>query len=382
MVLGFFNQVSPQPQSSRWDHPLRAMLSRCLTTGLTTGLTPWLTAATLGSSLFLAATPAQALESINLKPRFLLEEPLTLDVLESFVKDGKKTDDLQVLLDLMSGFSDLEEIDIRAFFSNVSDVDGALVDRFLISYVGEVVLQEVSLVLDPVNGANPDVWRTLGDALTAAAADDKVSMLEVLQQYELDRLEVDVRRFTQLQKRLETDVKDLQAIAGVQLSEELSGGLDQFFCGPDSEENQQLLALVNSLTATSDMDTEAALSQVVEIDPKLVDRFISSFFGDIVLRQTALILDPDTAKNVKVEDLKVTLGKSINDAAKDGRFSVMEALEFYEPNAVKDNVDKMSGTVQRMQGDLQDFQSLLDLDELANLTVIIQELICAPDTTP
>ena len=263
MVLGFFNQVSPQPQSSRWDHPLRAMLSRCLTTGLTTGLTPWLTAATLGSSLFLAATPAQALESINLKPSFLLEEPLRLEVLESFVKDGKKTDDLQVLLDLMSGFSDLEEIDIRAFFSNVSDVDGALVDRFLISYVGEVVLQEVSLVLDPVNGANPDMWRTLGDALTAAAADDKVSMLEVLQKYEPDSLEVDVRRFTQLQKRLETDVKDLQAIAGVQLSEELSGGLDQFFCGPDSEENQQLLALVNSLTATSDMDTEAALSQVV-----------------------------------------------------------------------------------------------------------------------
>lgn len=332
----------------------------------------------VGGTLALAPAPVRALETIELKPSFLLDAPLTLDALEAFVEDGKKTEDLQLLLDLISGFADLEEQDIRKFFAQVSDVDGPLIDRFLTSYMGEVITQELSLVLDPQNGGDAEVWQGYRDAFTAAAADGKISVLEVLQNYEPDNIEVDVQRFSRLQKRLEKDVADLQAIAGVDVSaEDLSAGLDQLFCAESAQNNDQLMNLINSFSAAVDMPVAEALSQTVEIDPKLLERFLTSFFGEVVLRQSALALAPDSLDNKAMQD---SLAKALNQAAQDGEFSIMEALEKYQPNAVDSNVELMASIVTRMQTDIKDFQRLLDLDELTDLTVIIQTLICAPES--
>jgi len=176
-----------------------------------------LTVAALSGTLALAPSPVRALETIELKPSFLLDGPLTMDALEAFVNEGKKTEDLQLLLDLISGVADLEEPEIRKFFAQVSEVNAPLVDRFLSSYVGEVIAQELSLVLDPTNGAKPEVWQAYRDAFDQAASDGKISILEVLQAYEPDNIQVDVQRFSKLQKRLEEDVQDLQAIAGVEI---------------------------------------------------------------------------------------------------------------------------------------------------------------------
>ncbi len=342
-----------------------------------------LTVAALSGTLALAPSPVRALETIELKPSFLLDGPLTMDALEAFVNEGKKTEDLQLLLDLISGVADLEEPEIRKFFAQVSEVNAPLVDRFLSSYVGEVIAQELSLVLDPTNGAKPEVWQAYRDAFDQAASDGKISILEVLQAYEPDNIQVDVQRFSKLQKRLEEDVQDLQAIAGVEISaEDVSAGLDQLFCTESALGDDQVMDLINSFSSAVDMPVAEALSQSVEINPALLDRFLTSFFGEAVVRQAAFALAPGSSKTLVDEGkLEASVASAISAAAADGNFSIMEALENYQPNAVESNVKLMSSIVMRMQTDIKDFQGLLDLDELTDLTVIIQELICAPDNT-
>lgn len=368
---------------------LRKTLARATQFRATHQLRQWvkgsaigLTVAALSGTLALAPSPVRALETIELKPSFLLDGPLTMEALEAFVNEGEKTEDLQLLLDLISGFADLEETDIRKFFAQVSEVNGPLVDRFLSSYIGEVIAQELSLVLDPTNGDSPEVWQAYRDAFAQAASDGEVSILEVLQAYEPDNIQVDVQRFSKLQKRLETDVKDLQAIAGVEVSAaDLSAGLDQLFCTESALGDDQVMDLINSFSTAVDMPVTEALSQSVEIDPALLDRFLTSFFGETVVRQAAFALAPGSSK-VQLDEgkLEENIASAISAAAADGNFSIMEALENYQPNAVDSNVTLMSSIVMRMQTDIKDFQGLLNLDELTDLTVIIQELICAPDT--
>ncbi|MGA0200992.1 MAG: alpha/beta hydrolase, partial [Prochlorotrichaceae cyanobacterium] len=92
--------------------------------------------------LGLAAAPGMSLDRITLRPTFLLEDPLPLQELEDFALEGRKSSNMQFLLDLIVGSSDLKEADLQNFLGNVSEVDGVLVDRFLTSAIGEVLVQE------------------------------------------------------------------------------------------------------------------------------------------------------------------------------------------------------------------------------------------------
>lgn len=332
----------------------------------------------LGSSLALAPAPARALDRIELKPSFLLENPLQLDDLVTFVETGAKNDDLQLLLDLLSGFSDVEEEEVRQFFGQTSVVDTVLLDRFLTSYVGEVVAQELSLVLDPQAGGEAQVWQSYRDAVSAAAADGELSVLEVLQNYGPELAVVDMQRFSKLQKQLSEDVEDLQALAGIDPTEASSSGLDQLFCTDQAGDENDLMMLVNNFSTTVELPAAEAMALETEVDAALFDRFITSFFGEVVLRQVVVVLAPGQ----EGEDRAATqeaIAAAMVQAAQDGQFSIVEALETYQPDAVESNVALMSSIVARMQQDVRDFRRLLDLDELTDLTVIIQELICGPD---
>jgi len=335
-------------------------------------------ALTLGGLALFSAPAAQALETIQLKPSFLLEKPLTLGELEAFVEDGEKTDDIQLLLDLMGSFSPFGEDDIRSFFSNNSEVDGPLVDRFLSSFVGEVMTQEIAIVLDPKNANNPAVWEAFQGAVKTSAADNEISVLEVLRNYELSSLEVDVRRFSKLQQRISKDVEDFQALAGVEFSDEFSQGLDQLVCTPDARSSEDLMNLINGFSTSVNLGVEEALAHEVAIKSPLLDRFLTSFFGEITLRRLTLILYPNGAPG-KAGEVEAAMQKAISQAGKDGQFSIMEALQVYKPNAVDQNVELLSGVVTRIQGDIRDMQSLLDLDDTAELSTILQELLCTPD---
>ncbi|MDF0554988.1 alpha/beta hydrolase [Kamptonema sp. UHCC 0994] len=161
----------------------------------------------LGTGIaLLNSSKAFAVEQITVKYG-ALDIALPMSDLQSFAQTGKPSSQLQSVLNLAK--QDPESV--RSMLTREVSLDSQLVMRLLNTYFGEIMLKQMAEV------AYPPVTRAQGslvlrDALVASARDNKISLIEVLQNYTPQALEVDGNQALAIYERVIKDAQDLQAI--------------------------------------------------------------------------------------------------------------------------------------------------------------------------
>jgi hypothetical protein len=248
------------------------------------------------------------------------------------------------------------------------------VANFFSSAIGEVLLQELIRILQP-DPVDPGAWQALQSAMIAASADNQSSVIEVLKNYEPDQLVVDVSRIGKLQGQVQKDIADMQLLLGIEKSGDFNAGVAELFCTAEGAENlkgQELLNLLFTFTASGQQDVANVFDTAITVDPPLVDRFLSSYFGGIFLRHVALTLEPGNDSKETI----AALSKAFSAAIKDGQFSVMESLALYQSANVSNYREKLLGTVTRIQGDIQGYQQILGINGSEDINAVIRTIVC------
>jgi hypothetical protein len=332
-----------------------------------------------------AAAPGFPLESINLKPSFLLEKPLPLKDLENFALKGSKSSDIQFLLDLIMGSSTLKESDLQNFLGKTSEVNGAFVNRFVNSAIGEVLLQELMRILqNPVEAGS---WQALRDAMVQASADNKSSVIEILQNYKPQALTLDVSQVGKLQSRVQQEIKAMELALGISPSGSFNAGVTELFCqnsglesvslGDSNIKAKALLDFLFTFTASGHQDIDQIFNQVIDLDPKLVDIWLNSYFGEMFLRNLALTLNPEDQELQTIPPLKAALEKSV----KAGKFSIANALNLYQPTRKDDYQAKLVKTITQIRDDIRDYQKILGIEGTEDINNVIRKIVCK-DSSP
>lgn len=154
----------------------------------------------------LNSSKAFAVEQITVKYG-ALDIALPMSDLQSFAQTGKPSSQLQSVLNLAKQNPE----SVRSMLTREVSLDSQLVTRLLNTYFGEIMLKQMAEV------AYPPVTRAQGslalrDALVASASDNKISLIEVLQNYTPQALEVDGNQAVAIYERVIKDAQDLQAI--------------------------------------------------------------------------------------------------------------------------------------------------------------------------
>jgi hypothetical protein len=161
----------------------------------------------IASGLALSASPAQALDTVQLKFGSLASMNMSLADLESFAKTGKATDNLQLLLDL----GKLDKATAQANLTKELPIDSRLVTRLAQSYIGEVMFQQLGGVLKSPN-ATP--WQEIRSAVLASVGDNKISPLELMRNYKPSTVEIDGQKAMEIAGRAMKDFEDLKGMLG------------------------------------------------------------------------------------------------------------------------------------------------------------------------
>lgn len=171
---------------SMWVQPqlVQRLLRRC---GL--GL---ISAAGLLSSI--VATSAHAAERIAFSYYPLGEFYLSVDSLETFVEEGEVSDEL----DFYASFAESDDLEIlRDVLQQEYDISATTVAQFTYSPIGELLLRQVGDVLQ--TPSNENSFYALRAALILAAAEPGgLTILDMLRQFPLDTIHVDVNQGVQL----------------------------------------------------------------------------------------------------------------------------------------------------------------------------------------
>lgn len=154
----------------------------------------------------LNSSKAFAVEQITVKYG-ALDIALPMSDLQSFAQTGKPSSQLQSVLNLAKQNPE----SVRSMLTREVSLDSQLVTRLLNTYFGEIMLKQMAEV------AYPPLARVQGslalrDALVASASDNKISLIEVLQNYTPQALEVDGNQAVAIYERVIKDAQDLQAI--------------------------------------------------------------------------------------------------------------------------------------------------------------------------
>lgn len=135
--------------------------------------------------------------------------PLAVADIESYVTTGQASTDLQPVVRL------LKPDQAKAFrdvMSTPLNVKPQPFGQFLRSTLGQEFLGELSTAIKPTNGTAASSTQFLQTAMTGAASDGTLTLLEVIKQYPADQVMLDQQavqsKFTQLQNR----GKDLQLL--------------------------------------------------------------------------------------------------------------------------------------------------------------------------
>lgn len=158
------------------------------------------------STVFLSSGKAFALETVTVKYG-AVDVTLPMSDLQSFAQTGQASPQLQSVLSLAKQTPE----SVRDILTREVTLDAQLVARLANSYFGEIVLKQLGEV------AYTPATRTqsapaLRDALVAASKDSKMSLIEVMQNYSPQALEVDGNQAMAVYQRALKDVQDLQAM--------------------------------------------------------------------------------------------------------------------------------------------------------------------------
>jgi len=183
-------------------HPLAAA-PLTLRTWLRRALVPLVLA---GGTLALTPAAAPALDSVQLTYGVLQAQPIAMADIEAFALGDRPSQDIQVMLGLLQ----VEPAAARRLLTQEIALDPAALASASQTFAGAAFWDLVSTALRfhpaPTSADDP-----LAIALLTAAADRRVTLLEVLQSIEANRLVVDTQQALAVADRLREDVTSIQA---------------------------------------------------------------------------------------------------------------------------------------------------------------------------
>jgi hypothetical protein len=137
------------------------------------------------------------------------ERSVAVADLRKLVNTGEKSDVVGGLLaaasidpNIVRGYLGLS-FDLKQF-----DIDVVLVDKFLSSYLVELLLQDLGKSLHPPGTDSASVEAIKGAILNSVSDDNKISLIEFLEKYPTE-LVIEVDRLAQLQERVKKDYANL-----------------------------------------------------------------------------------------------------------------------------------------------------------------------------
>ena len=155
-----------------------------------------LLAGAIAAGLLLSSSQAIAAEQVVLKYK-ILREKISVKELTRLTETGTPSPAIAAYLKLAGR----EPQDIRQPLTQVVKVNPLLLDRVLNSWVGNAVLDQVSQAIHtPSNQANRQALRA---AITLSASQDgKLTLMEVLQNYPTQEVEVEGNRLVAASRQL------------------------------------------------------------------------------------------------------------------------------------------------------------------------------------
>lgn len=159
----------------------------------------------IAGTVAMTATNAEALEELRLSYSGLQFATLSIDELETFAETGQPSQDIAALLRLID--ADQEAI-LRLLTTDVT-VSGQLLSDASQTFVGESFFQLIGTTISLPDAATPS-WIYLRDAVVAAAADDRINFLEVLQVFEAEAVVVETEQVGQVIQKIQTDTETLE----------------------------------------------------------------------------------------------------------------------------------------------------------------------------
>jgi hypothetical protein len=198
--------VSPAPDLS----PVGRLWNR-----VTTGQRPGRSQGLMGlgmivatvSGLFAIAPPATALEEVQLTYGDLQSNPIPLADLESFAFGGTPSQDLELLLDIL----DLDSALAQEFLTREIPIEMDGIRRVSETFMGQMFWRVVESAIS-LNNTTGEGWQHLRDALLNAAADNRITLLEVLQNIEAGLMVIDTQRLFTLVTQVQPDIEAIQSV--------------------------------------------------------------------------------------------------------------------------------------------------------------------------
>ena len=191
--------LAPASMLELHQRRLRASLRRCFTvSGLFVG--------TIAVCL-LQAPEAEALEEIKLAYRGLQIGALPVEDLVDFANTGQPSRNIQALLTVI----EMEQDAAFALLTDQAAIDNRLLSQATQTFIGESFLQLIGTTME-VPEAPGQSWQYLRNALLAAAADDnQVSVIEVLQALNANSIIVDTEKVGEVSEQVRHDLAVMQA---------------------------------------------------------------------------------------------------------------------------------------------------------------------------
>jgi hypothetical protein len=179
----------------------RALMGIALTLGVTAGL--------VGT-----APDARALEAVQLTYGELESEPIPLQDLEDFAFSGIPSEDIQLVLDILRIDEELAQYlltrEILIDFQSIREASETLIGSIFWRMVGSAI---------SLTDTTGQAWESLQTALLDAAADDRITMLEVLQNLDVGLMIIDTQRLMELSSRIGIDIEDAGALLSIFLED-------------------------------------------------------------------------------------------------------------------------------------------------------------------
>jgi|GEM_PF-1017324 len=174
----------------------RALTGIALTLGVTAGLVA-------------TAPAARALEAVQLTYGELESEPIPLQDLEEFAFSGIPSEDIQLVLDILR----IDEELAQALLTREIPIDFQSIREASETLIGSIFWRMVGSAIS-LTDTTGQAWEYLQGALLDAAADDRITLLEVLQNLDVGLMILDTQRLMELSSRIGIDFED----AGLLLS--------------------------------------------------------------------------------------------------------------------------------------------------------------------
>ncbi|MBD1931026.1 alpha/beta hydrolase [Funiculus sociatus] len=147
------------------------------------------------AGVWLFATPADAAESVVLKYS-ILRESISVPELTTFVETGELSPALRAYL-AMAGKNPEE---LRKVLTQEIKVNALFLDKVLNNPLGEIALTQVSDVIHTGSGANVQALR--GALMSSALPNNKITLIEVLQNYPTPEVHVEGDRLADVYKQV------------------------------------------------------------------------------------------------------------------------------------------------------------------------------------